>query len=63
MNLNLELIFLFSLLKIHDGVAGDSMRERTKTFTYDFSYDSTDSKSSGYVSQEKVTCAFQKLCS
>uniref|UniRef100_A0A3Q2PIZ3 Kinesin family member 16B n=1 Tax=Fundulus heteroclitus TaxID=8078 RepID=A0A3Q2PIZ3_FUNHE len=41
-------------LKIPDGVAGDSMRERTRTFTYDFSYDSMDSKSSLFVSQEKV---------
>ncbi|XP_035993560.1 kinesin-like protein KIF16B isoform X3 [Fundulus heteroclitus] len=41
-------------LKIPDGVAGDSMRERTRTFTYDFSYDSMDSKSSSFVSQEKV---------
>uniref|UniRef100_A0A3Q1FTU6 Kinesin family member 16B n=1 Tax=Acanthochromis polyacanthus TaxID=80966 RepID=A0A3Q1FTU6_9TELE len=30
------------------------MRDRTKTFTYDFSYDSTDCKSSAFVSQEKV---------
>ncbi|MEQ2164704.1 Kinesin-like protein kif16b [Goodea atripinnis] len=41
-------------LKIPDGVVGDSMRERTKTFTYDFSYDSMDCKSSSFVSQEKV---------
>ncbi|XP_041789230.1 kinesin-like protein KIF16B isoform X2 [Chelmon rostratus] len=41
-------------LKLADGVAGDSMRDRTKTFTYDFSYDSMDCKSSMYVSQEKV---------
>ncbi|XP_040001579.1 kinesin-like protein KIF16B isoform X3 [Xiphias gladius] len=41
-------------LKIPDGVAGDSMRDRTKTFTYDFSYDSADCKSSTFVSQEKV---------
>ncbi|XP_040891305.1 kinesin-like protein KIF16B isoform X3 [Toxotes jaculatrix] len=41
-------------LKIPDGVAGDVMRDRTKTFTYDFSYDSTDGKSSAFVSQEKV---------
>ncbi|KAM4595153.1 kinesin-like protein KIF16B isoform 2-T2 [Fundulus diaphanus] len=44
----------FVSLKIPDGVAGDSMRERTRTFTYDFSYDSMDSKSSSFVSQEKV---------
>ncbi|XP_045902610.1 kinesin-like protein KIF16B isoform X2 [Micropterus dolomieu] len=41
-------------LKIPDGIAGDSMRDRTKTFTYDFSYDSMDCKSSTFVSQEKV---------
>ncbi|XP_029312479.1 kinesin-like protein KIF16B isoform X3 [Cottoperca gobio] len=41
-------------LKIPDGIAGDVTRDRTKTFTYDFSYDSTDCKSSTFVSQEKV---------
>ncbi|XP_044045186.1 kinesin-like protein KIF16B isoform X4 [Siniperca chuatsi] len=41
-------------LKIPEGIVGDSMRERTKTFTYDFSYDSMDCKSSAFVSQEKV---------
>ncbi|XP_035515563.1 kinesin-like protein KIF16B isoform X2 [Morone saxatilis] len=41
-------------LKIPDGIAGESMRDRTKTFTYDFSYDSMDCKSSSFVSQEKV---------
>ncbi|XP_060945283.1 kinesin-like protein KIF16B [Limanda limanda] len=41
-------------LKIPDGVTGDPMRDRTKTFTYDFSYDSTDCESSTFVSQEKV---------
>ncbi|XP_039664041.1 kinesin-like protein KIF16B isoform X3 [Perca fluviatilis] len=41
-------------LKTPEGIAGDLTRERTKTFTYDFSYDSTDCKSSTYVSQEKV---------
>ncbi|XP_030587611.1 kinesin-like protein KIF16B isoform X2 [Archocentrus centrarchus] len=41
-------------LKIPDGVLGDSMREHTKTFTYDFSYDSMDCKSAAFVSQEKV---------
>ncbi|KAM3864897.1 kinesin-like protein KIF16B [Diretmus argenteus] len=41
-------------LKIPDGITGDSMRDRTKTFTYDFSYDSADCKSTGFVSQEKV---------
>lgn len=41
-------------LKIPEGIAGDSTRDRTKTFTYDFSYDSMDCKSSTFVSQEKV---------
>ncbi|XP_072240125.1 kinesin-like protein KIF16B isoform X3 [Leuresthes tenuis] len=41
-------------LKVADGVAGDSMRDRTKTFTYDFSYDSSDCKSAAFISQEKV---------
>ncbi|XP_075319385.1 kinesin-like protein KIF16B isoform X4 [Odontesthes bonariensis] len=41
-------------LKIADGVAGDSTRDRTKTFTYDFSYDSSDCKSAAFISQEKV---------
>lgn len=41
-------------LKIPDGVSGDSVRERVKTFTYDFSYDSMDCKSCAFVSQEKV---------
>uniref|UniRef100_A0A8C7K310 Kinesin-like protein KIF16B n=1 Tax=Oncorhynchus kisutch TaxID=8019 RepID=A0A8C7K310_ONCKI len=41
-------------LRIPDGISGDSMRERKKTFTYDFSYDSADSKSNTFVSQEKV---------
>ncbi|XP_013986765.2 kinesin-like protein KIF16B isoform X14 [Salmo salar] len=41
-------------LRIPDGITGDSMRERKKTFTYDFSYDSADSKSNTFVSQEKV---------
>ncbi|XP_060921653.1 kinesin-like protein KIF16B isoform X2 [Labrus mixtus] len=41
-------------LKLPEGIAGDSTRDRTKTFTYDFSYDSTDGKSSTFVSQEKV---------
>ncbi|KAJ8002181.1 hypothetical protein DPEC_G00177160 [Dallia pectoralis] len=43
-----------SNLKIPDGITGDSMRERKKTFTYDFSYDSADSKSANFASQEKV---------
>uniref|UniRef100_A0A671SD13 Kinesin-like protein KIF16B n=1 Tax=Sinocyclocheilus anshuiensis TaxID=1608454 RepID=A0A671SD13_9TELE len=41
-------------LKLPDGVTGDSVRERTKTFTYDFSYDSSDCKNASFVSQEKV---------
>uniref|UniRef100_A0AAQ6A007 Kinesin motor domain-containing protein n=1 Tax=Amphiprion ocellaris TaxID=80972 RepID=A0AAQ6A007_AMPOC len=41
-------------VELPDGVAGDVTRDRTKTFTYDFSYDSTDCKSSAFVSQEKV---------
>ncbi|KAA0722012.1 Kinesin-like protein KIF16B [Triplophysa tibetana] len=41
-------------VKIPDGVTGDSVRERTKTFTYDFSYDSSDGKSASFVSQDKV---------
>ncbi|XP_034534775.1 kinesin-like protein KIF16B [Notolabrus celidotus] len=41
-------------LKLAESIAADSVRDRTKTFTYDFSYDSTDSKSSAFVSQEKV---------
>ncbi|XP_048842785.1 kinesin-like protein KIF16B isoform X2 [Brienomyrus brachyistius] len=41
-------------LKVPKGTAGDSSRERTKMFTYDFSYDSLDSKSANFVSQEKV---------
>uniref|UniRef100_A0A667XN15 Kinesin-like protein KIF16B n=1 Tax=Myripristis murdjan TaxID=586833 RepID=A0A667XN15_9TELE len=40
--------------QIPDGITGDSIRERTKTFTYDFSYDSADCKSTNFVSQEKV---------
>ncbi|XP_053568097.1 kinesin-like protein KIF16B isoform X2 [Bombina bombina] len=40
--------------KMSDGVTGDSGRERTKTFTYDFSYFSADCKSSNFVSQERV---------
>uniref|UniRef100_A0A671VVE1 Kinesin-like protein KIF16B n=1 Tax=Sparus aurata TaxID=8175 RepID=A0A671VVE1_SPAAU len=41
-------------LKLPEGIAGESTRDRTKTFTYDFSYDSMDCKSSAFVSQEKV---------
>uniref|UniRef100_A0A674DZW9 Kinesin-like protein KIF16B n=1 Tax=Salmo trutta TaxID=8032 RepID=A0A674DZW9_SALTR len=39
---------------IPDGITGDSTRESKKTFTYDFSYDSADSKSNTFISQEKV---------
>ncbi|XP_059561472.1 kinesin-like protein KIF16B isoform X2 [Myotis daubentonii] len=39
-------------LKIPEGGSGDSGRERTKTFTYDFSFYSADTKSPDYVSQE-----------
>ncbi|XP_028610925.1 kinesin-like protein KIF16B isoform X2 [Grammomys surdaster] len=45
-------------LKIPEGGTGDSGRERTKTFTYDFSFYSADTKSPDYVSQETV---FQTL--
>ncbi|XP_015712218.1 kinesin-like protein KIF16B isoform X4 [Coturnix japonica] len=41
-------------LKIPEGSTGDTGRERTKTFTYDFSYFSADSKSPSYVCQETV---------
>ncbi|XP_058143576.1 kinesin-like protein KIF16B isoform X16 [Dasypus novemcinctus] len=41
-------------LKIPEGGTGDSGRERTKTFTYDFSFYSADIKSPDYVSQETV---------
>ncbi|XP_053317275.1 kinesin-like protein KIF16B [Spea bombifrons] len=41
-------------VKLPDGITGDSGRERTKTFTYDFSYFSADSKDSNFASQERV---------
>ncbi|XP_015218613.1 kinesin-like protein KIF16B isoform X2 [Lepisosteus oculatus] len=41
-------------IKIPEGISGDSARERIKTFTYDFSYDSADNKHANYASQEKV---------
>ncbi|XP_043912025.1 kinesin-like protein KIF16B [Protopterus annectens] len=41
-------------LKIPEGISGDSARERTKTFTYDYSYYSVDSKDHNYASQEMV---------
>ncbi|XP_061627068.1 kinesin-like protein KIF16B isoform X2 [Phyllopteryx taeniolatus] len=40
--------------KLSEGIAGELMRDSTKTFTYDFSYDSADSRSSSFVTQEKV---------
>ncbi|XP_068506858.1 kinesin-like protein KIF16B isoform X1 [Syngnathus scovelli] len=40
--------------KLSEGAAGDPSRDSLKTFTYDFSYDSADSGSSGFVTQEKV---------
>ncbi|XP_063515434.1 kinesin-like protein KIF16B isoform X12 [Pongo pygmaeus] len=40
--------------QIPEGGTGDSGRERTKTFTYDFSFYSADTKSPDYVSQEMV---------
>ncbi|CAH2255598.1 kinesin KIF16B isoform X2 [Pelobates cultripes] len=43
-----------SNVKIPDGVTGDSGRDRTKTFTYDFSYFSADSKNPNFASQERV---------
>ncbi|KAE8600956.1 hypothetical protein XENTR_v10013475 [Xenopus tropicalis] len=41
-------------IKMPDGISGDLGRERTKTFTYDFSYFSVDSKNIDYASQERV---------
>ncbi|XP_056423871.1 kinesin-like protein KIF16B isoform X1 [Hyla sarda] len=41
-------------IKLPDGVTGDSGRDRTKIFTYDFSYFSADCKNPNYVSQERV---------
>ncbi|KAM6272593.1 kinesin-like protein KIF16B isoform 5-T5 [Spheniscus humboldti] len=41
-------------LKVPEGGTGDTGRERTKTFTYDFSYFSADSKSPSFVCQETV---------
>nr|XP_028578107.1 kinesin-like protein KIF16B isoform X5 [Podarcis muralis] len=41
-------------MKIPEGGTGDLGRERTKTFTYDFSYFSADAKSPNYASQEMV---------
>ena len=54
--LRIIIIFLLtsSSLQIPEGGTGDSGRERTKTFTYDFSFYSADTKSPDYVSQEMV---------
>ncbi|NWH82502.1 KI16B protein, partial [Piaya cayana] len=41
-------------LKVPEGGTGDAGRERTKTFTYDFSYFSADSRSPNFVCQEMV---------
>ncbi|KAG8443888.1 hypothetical protein GDO86_009184 [Hymenochirus boettgeri] len=41
-------------IKIPEGISGDSTRDRTKTFTYDYSYFSADSKSIDFVPQERV---------
>ncbi|XP_030304105.1 kinesin-like protein KIF16B [Calypte anna] len=41
-------------LKVPEGSTGDAGRERTKTFTYDFSYFSADSESPSFVCQEMV---------
>ncbi|KAM9590367.1 kinesin-like protein KIF16B isoform 2-T2 [Trichechus inunguis] len=41
-------------LKIPEGGTGDTGRERTKTFTYDFSFYSADTKSPDYITQEMV---------
>ncbi|NWR61125.1 KI16B protein, partial [Bucorvus abyssinicus] len=41
-------------LKVPEGSTGDIGRERTKTFTYDFSYFSADSKNPSFVCQEMV---------
>ncbi|XP_029706824.1 kinesin-like protein KIF16B isoform X4 [Takifugu rubripes] len=41
-------------MKSLESITGESMRDRVKTFTYDFSYDSSDCKISAFVSQEKV---------
>uniref|UniRef100_A0A663N2F1 Kinesin-like protein KIF16B n=1 Tax=Athene cunicularia TaxID=194338 RepID=A0A663N2F1_ATHCN len=41
-------------LKVPEGGTGETGRERTKTFTYDFSYFSADSKSPNFVCQEMV---------
>lgn len=62
----MKLSFLGSILccflhQIPDGVTGDSVRERAKTFTYDFSYDSSDCKNASFVSQEKVSGNMNRL--
>lgn len=48
------------LLQIPEGGTGDTGRERTKTFTYDFSYFSADSKSPSFVCQETVRFPVKK---
>ncbi|MFT7807060.1 uncharacterized protein LOC108933606 [Arapaima gigas] len=40
--------------KFHKGFSGNSLQKNTKTFSFDFSYDSTNCKSANYVSQEKI---------
>lgn len=55
------IIVLLFFRQIPDGVTGDSVRERAKTFTYDFSYDSSDGKSGSFVSQEKVSGNMNRL--
>lgn len=58
---NSALLIIITLsLQIPEGGTGDSGRERTKTFTYDFSFYSADTKSPDYVSQEMVRY-FQNL--
>lgn len=41
-------------IKLADGLSSESLRDRTKTFTYDFSYDSSDPNRSDFTSQEQV---------
>lgn len=53
-------VIIILSLQIPEGGSGDSGRERTKTFTYDFSFYSADTKSPDYVSQEMVRY-FQNL--
>lgn len=46
--------FVLVFEQVPEGSTGDIGRERTKTFTYDFSYFSADSKSPSFVCQEMV---------